>query len=184
MRPGDAGVSVSEESTGSLAAALERERVMSDISRQVRTRVDVKAVLDNAVVQAGRALDALRAFVRIDDGGEDGTFEAYWSAPGAPRLAQPAHRLATANLAARELRTIAIADARVAPEYDDLSLGGRESLLGSGTLSALATPILVSNRLVGVLGFHRDEVGEWSESEIELAEGVAREAGLAIHMAR
>jgi PAS domain S-box-containing protein len=172
-----------EAGGASVEAVLERERVMSDISRQVRAHVDVHAVLDTAVSQAGRALGALRAWIRVDDG-ESPVLEAEWVRPGGQSFRHVAHRLATANLASRDRRTIVIEDVRTAPEYDDPSLGGREPLLAAGTLSALAAPIIVSDRLIGVLGFHRSEAGPWLQAEVELAEGIAREAGFALQMAR
>jgi PAS domain S-box-containing protein len=53
-----------------------------------------------------------------------------------------------------------------------------------GTRAVLATPILVFDEMIGVFGLHRGEPTEWTESEIALAEAVAREVGLAIHTAR
>src|SRR4029453_12697315 len=92
-----------------------------------------------------------------------------------------AERLAVSNLAAREGKTISIEDVLTAPELDDSSLGGRDTLVDLGTRSVLATPILVFERMIGVFGLHRPEPGPWSAGEIALAEAMAREVGLAIH---
>jgi PAS domain S-box-containing protein len=47
----------------------------------------------------------------------------------------------------------------------------------------LATPIVVFDRMIGVLGLHRGQKGRWSTGDISLAEAVAREIGLAIRTA-
>lgn len=166
-----------------LDTALEREHVLTAISQQVRSRVDVDAALDDTVELVGRALGALRAFIRID-GDEPASIMVEWTSPGAPPVAALAERLAGTNLAARLGHTITLADIRQAPELDDPSLGGRETLLAAGVLAVLATPIVVRDAIVGVLTFHRSEAGVWSQGDIDLAEGVAREAAVAIHMAR
>ena len=60
---------------------------------------------------------------------------------------------------------------------------GQETLLELGTRSALATPIVVFDRMIGVLGLHRGEPWAWTGEEVALAEAVAREIGLAVHTA-
>ncbi len=88
------------------------------------------------------------------------------------------------NLAARERRTVAVADVLDAPELQDEVLGGVQTLIDLGTRSVLATPIVVFDRMIGVLGLHRPEPGPWSAGDVSLAEAVAREIGLALHTAR
>jgi PAS domain S-box-containing protein len=48
----------------------------------------------------------------------------------------------------------------------------------------LAVPIVIFGELTGVLALHRAEVRGWTPEEISLTEAVAREIGLAIHVAR
>ena len=48
----------------------------------------------------------------------------------------------------------------------------------------LATPILVFDQMIGVLGFHRSEPGDWSEADVLVVEAVARELGVAMHAAQ
>ena len=47
----------------------------------------------------------------------------------------------------------------------------------------LATPVIVFDRMIGVLGLHRQDAGQWSPADVLLAEAVAREIGLALHTA-
>jgi GAF domain-containing protein len=74
-----------------------------------------------------------------------------------------------------------VADTVTAPELDDPSLGGRDTLVALRTRAVIATPILVFDRIIGVFGLHRAEPSAWSVHEISLAEAVAREIGLAVH---
>ncbi len=167
-----------------LGAALERERLVAEISRRVRSELDLDAVLKVAVTEVGKALDLSRAFIRLGESGEDAPVRAEWDAPGVAAIGNVAGRLPVSNFAARERRTVAIGDVTTAPELDDPSLGGRDTLLELGTRAAFATPILVFDRMIGTFGLHRAEEGAWSPHEVSLAEAVAREIGLAVHTAR
>jgi PAS domain S-box-containing protein len=175
------GAASSQEALG---AALERERLIAEISRRVRSELDLDAVLSVAVTEVGKKLELSRAFIRLGEPGEEAPIKAEWNAPGFEEIGSTSPRLPVSNLAARERRTVAVGDAVTASELDDPSLGGRETLLELGTLAVVATPILVFDRMIGVLGLHRSEAGNWSPQEVSLAEAVAREIGLAVHTAR
>jgi two-component system phosphate regulon sensor histidine kinase PhoR len=182
---GEAGLALERaRSDAALAEALERERLVASIGRQVRSELDVDAVLRIAITEIGAALEVARCFIRLGAPGEPMPIRAEWLAPGVETIGRASDRLAVSNLAARELRTVAIADVATARELDDPSLGRRESLLGLGTRAALATPIVVFDRLIGVFGLHRNETWDWSVGEIALAEAVAREVGVAVHAAQ
>jgi two-component system, NtrC family, sensor histidine kinase KinB len=167
-----------------LEDALERERLVAEIGRKVRSEVDLDAVLRVAVEETGRAVGVGRCFIRLGELGEPMPILAEWDAPGLEPLGGTAPRLPVLNLAARERRTAAIGDVAVAEELRDPSLGSVDALLELGTRAVLATPIVVFDRMIGVFALHRSEVGEWAPAEVLLAEAVAREIGLAIHSAR
>jgi PAS domain S-box-containing protein len=92
--------------------------------------------------------------------------------------------LPVSNLAARERRTVAVPDVLDAPELADPALGSVESLTRLGTKAVLATPVIVFERIIGVLAVHRPEPGPWSPGDVALVEAVARELGLALDTAR
>jgi PAS domain S-box-containing protein len=167
-----------------LRAALDRERLVAGIARKVRSELDLDAVLTVAIEETAKAVGVSRCFIRLGEPGEPMPIQAEWSAPGVNPIGDIAERLPVSNLAARERRTIAVEDVATAPELDDPTLGGRSILLDKGTHAALATPILVFDRTIGVFGLHRPEPTRWTAGEISLAEAVAREVGLAIHAAR
>jgi PAS domain S-box-containing protein len=167
-----------------LAGALERERLVAEIGRKVRSEVDLDAVLRVAVEEIGRAIGGARCFIRLGEAGEPMPILAEWDAPGVAPIENLGPQLPVSNLAARERRTAAIGDIVNAPELEDRTLGDPQVLLDIGTRAVLATPIVVFNHMIGVFGLHRPGPTQWSASEISLAEAAAREVGLAIHSAR
>ena len=82
----------------------------------------------------------------------------------------------------RRRETVAIGNVAEAPELDDPTLGGREGLLAFGSQAVLAVPIVVFDELIGAMSLHRREPWAWSRDELALAEAVAREIGLALHI--
>jgi PAS domain S-box-containing protein len=167
-----------------LAEALERERLIASIGRKVRSELDLDAVLRVAVKETGVAVGADRCFLRLGDLPGSMPIAAEWHAEGFVPIDAVADRLPGSNLAARERRTVAVGDIREEPELEDPELGGIQTLLDLDTLAVLATPILVFDQMIGVLGLHRSEPGDWSEADILVAEAVARELGVAMHAAQ
>ncbi len=167
-----------------VAQALERERLVGNISRRIRSELDLDAALRAAVTEAGRALGVARCFIRLERRGDRMSIGAEWHEEGLPAIGEETERLAGTNLAIRERQTITISDIASAPELDDPSLGGRETLLRLGARAVLSTPMIVFDEVIGAFTLHRAEVWPWSEVETELAEAVAQEAGLAIHLVR
>jgi PAS domain S-box-containing protein len=172
-------------SSTALADALERERLISAISRKVRSEVDVQALADVAVAETGRALSACRCLIRLGGADELQTIPAQWQAEELePVGSELAPLLPVANLAARERRAVAVADVASEPELDDASLGDRAALLALHTRAVLAVPVIVFDRLIGVLEIHCPDGRRWTRAEISVGEAVAHELGLALHTAQ
>jgi two-component system phosphate regulon sensor histidine kinase PhoR len=167
-----------------LASALARERLIAEISRKVRSELDLDAVLAVAVEEVGRAGGVTRVFVRLGEPGEESPIVAEWDSPGFGPIGAAAPRLPVTNLAIREQRTVAIGDMMAAPELDDPSLGGRATLVDLGVRAVLAVPVQVFDRTIGVFSLQRAEPTTWTEGDVSLAEAVARELGLAVHTAQ
>ncbi|MFN2469105.1 MAG: GAF domain-containing protein [Gaiellaceae bacterium] len=165
--------------SAALAEALERERLLADVARRVRSELDVDSVLQAAVARTGRALEATRCFIRLGEDGGALSIAAEWAEAGRDPLGPAAEGLPDSSLAARERRTVAVGDLEADPRLEE-----RSSLLELGTRALLATPIVVFERMSGVLALHRAEAGEWSSGEVALAEAVSHEIGLAVHTAR
>ena len=182
---GEAAIALDRtRSVAALDEALARERLVADISRRVRSVHDLDTVTRVAVRETGRALGASRCFIRLGEPGERLPMRAEWFAEGLSPIGEEAvERLPASNLAARDRRTVAIGDARTAPELQDPLLGGREILEELGSRAVMSTPVVVFDRMIGVLGLHRTEPRAWSQSDVAVAEAVAHEIGLAVHAA-
>jgi two-component system, OmpR family, phosphate regulon sensor histidine kinase PhoR len=182
---GEAAIALDRtRSASALDQALARERLVGKISRRVRSVHDLDAVTRVAVTETGRAIGASRCFIRVADDSGVLQVRAEWCTEGLAPIGDRAGRLPVSNLAARERRTVALADVLEAPELLDSSLGSVETLTELGSRSVLATPIVVFDRMIGVLAIHRPEPGSWSSGDVALAEAVAREIGLALHTAQ
>ena len=179
---GEAAIALDRmRSAVALDEALARERLVATISRRVRSTRDLDELTSVAVTETGRALGASRCFLRLGEPGEVLPMRAEWWAEGLEPIGDDAERLPVSNLAAREQRTVAVADVHAAPELEDL--GAHNTLERLGSRAALATPVVAFDRMLGVLGLHRAEPLPWSEGDIALAESVAHEIALAIHVA-
>jgi PAS domain S-box-containing protein len=170
-------------STTALEEALERERFVARISARVRSELDVDELLRVAVQETGNALGVRRCFIRLGDREDAIPIAAQWHAEDLSPI-ETGRRLAGSNLAVRRREAVAIEDVEQAPELSDPSLGGRQGLLELGSQAILAMPIVVFDELIGVFTLHRSEPHRWTPEEVSLTETVAREIGLAIHVAR
>jgi PAS domain S-box-containing protein len=180
----EAGLALSRaQSASALAGALERERLITRISHEVRSRRDLDELLQVAVELTAKAARVDRCFIRLGGPGEAAPILAEWGVEGVEQLGD-ASRLPVSNLCVREARTVAIRDLRDAPELKDPSLGDVRELTDRNVLAVLATPIVAYERVIGVLGFHRAEPTDWTPAEISLAKAVAHEAAIAIDTSR
>jgi PAS domain S-box-containing protein len=167
-------------SAAALGEALERERFVAEISRKVRSELDVDALLRVAVEETGRALGAGRCFIRLGEPGTAMPVVAEWDAADLEPLGDVAPRLPVSNLAAGERRTVVVDDVRTAPEAEP----DREALISIGSYAVAASPLLVFDRLIGVLSIHHTSEHAWTRDERSLVEAVARELALELHTGR
>ena len=178
----EAGIALERtRSADALREALDRERLVAEISRKVRSELDVQGLMAVAVEETAGALGASRCFIRLDGPDESISLGGEWRDQRLESVAGEVARLPVANLAAEQLRTVAVGDGECSEELDE---DGRAVLASLGSRAALAVPIVVFERLIGVVAVHRREPGDWTQAEVSLAEAVAREVGLAVHTAR
>ena len=162
-----------------------RESIVAELAARIRSDPDLDAVLADAVAVVAESLRAERCFIRLGDPEGAMTMKAQTHRDGSQPIGDAnLTRLAVSNLAMRERRTIALADVATASELEDAALGGRHGLLELGSRAALATPIIVFDRLIGVLAVHRSVPGAWPGADVAFAEAVARELGLGLDTAR
>ena len=166
-----------EHSSAALERALERERLVASIARQVRAELDLRSVMTVAAQETWTALGATRGIVRLADAEGLDTVVTVWEDGGGALDEVPSSPVAV--LAADERRTVALADLAAS----DLAPAAGP-LLATGVRAALATPVVVAGAVFAVLEAHRTNAGQWSREDIELAEAVAREIALAAQTAR
>ena len=180
----EAGLALARaQSAAALADALERERLITRISHEVRSRRDLDELLQVAVELTAKAARVDRCYIRLGALDEAALILVEWAAESVEALGDPS-RLPVSNLCVREARTVAIRDVREAPELSDAQLGDIREHTDRNVFAVLATPIVVSERVIGVLGFHRAQPTDWTPAEISLAQAVAREAAIAIDTSR
>jgi PAS domain S-box-containing protein len=164
-------------STIALAEALERERLVMSIARRLHSELDLDDALQAAVEDAGRALGAMRCFVRLRHSG-DRLVAAQWTADGAAPVRDAAAELTVSALAEREGRTVAFAD------IEQSGLTGLDPLRSLGARSVASTPLRADETLLGVLSVHRRESVRWTQGDLALLEAVAVEVALALRLGR
>lgn len=170
--------------SAALERALERERLVSEISRRARSEADVDRLMEISLAETGTALRADRCFLRLGEPTSAVPLRAEWRREGMepiPATATPF--LSVSNLALRELRTVAVADVEEAEELIDESLGGRAALRGIGSRAVLATPIILFGSAIGGLAAHTTAVRRWSEDDVKFIEAIAREYAIALNTA-
>jgi signal transduction histidine kinase len=163
----------------------DRESVIAQLAARIRTDSNLDAVLEHAVTVVAEELRAERCFVRLGEPDGAMTVKAQWHDDGLEPIGDLSlARLAVSNLAMRDRSTVALSDVATAPELEDAAHGGRQGLLELGSRSVLATPIIVFDRLIGVLAVHRHVPGAWPAADVAFLQAVARELGLGLDTAR
>src|SRR5438445_12885718 len=90
--------------------------MVASIGRRLRMELDLDSALAAAVEEVGLALEAARCFVRLGDAAGELPVVASWVREGVAPLGDDTEHLPVSNLAAREDRTVSVADIQNAPE--------------------------------------------------------------------
>ena len=148
----EAGLALARvRASAALEEALERERLIGHISREVRSLRDLDELLRVAVEETAKAIRVDRCFIRLGEPGEEMPIVAEWVAAGMAPIGDFT-RLPVVNLAAREQRTVVVGDVLDAPEVSDTTLGYVRELVDRGSRGVLAAPIVSFGGVIGVLG--------------------------------
>lgn len=165
-----------------------RNELLQQVSSNVRRSLDVGQVLSATVEQLGRAARVERCFIRLasDEPGHGlGPIVFEWRDPGAESLSEDPQRHPVGSLAAVTRMTQWSNDIANDPKLEGPGIeGSAQDLLDMGVRSALSSPLEWGDHLLGVVSFHSTSPRAWSDEDIELIEGAAREVSVAIHHAQ
>lgn len=163
------------------------ERVRRELSEVVHASLDLDRVVERAVEVVGAALDVDRVHIRLRER-DQGRLAAEWRRsddtaslfPIAP--ADELYSLIQLIGVTDDLDAVVIVDAADAKR---LSVEQREAFAEVHVRAALTFPIVVGARVAGVLvASEQNAAREWSEGEVTLVGGFAREIGRALDHVR
>ncbi|MGH2755608.1 MAG: ATP-binding protein [Actinomycetota bacterium] len=167
----------------------ERSALLGKLASDIRSSLEPDRVLITTVEQLGRAADVRRCYIRLvaSTGPELlGPIETQWSAPGVSLLGdQPEGATPVSSLAAATRATHwsddTLADERLS---DPFLSADPTALIDPDGRAAISTPLRWGDELFGVVTFHDRLPRHWTDSDIQLIEGAAREVSAALHHAR
>ncbi|MDQ3984937.1 MAG: GAF domain-containing protein [Actinomycetota bacterium] len=167
----------------------ERSGLLREIASRVRRSLDTDQVLAATVEELGRAAGVDRCFIRLvtEEGGHTlGPLTYEWNASGsAPMGHDPQRQYPVGSLAAVTRRTQWSNDVTADERLDRPDLQGTVTdLLEAGIHSVVSSPLEWGDELLGVVSFHNKQPRVWTDVDIELIEGAAREVAVALHHAR
>ncbi len=159
------------------------QRVRRELSEVVHASLDLDRVVQRAVEVVGGALEVDRVHIRLKDA-DVGRLAAEWcrsdnvnslmSVSPTDELYPLIHLIGVTD----DRNAVVINDARDEARY---GIDQRRAFGEIGVRAALKYPIVVGSRVAGVLvASEQLRVRSWSESEVTLMEGFAREIGRAL----
>ncbi|MFW5695475.1 MAG: diguanylate cyclase [Alkalispirochaeta sp.] len=159
----------------------ERLRAVSEIAQEITSSLDLEEILDKIYDHVNRVLDAQVFSIGVYDE-DEGTLEA--------RLViENGHRLEPYHVSLEEGKTFSgwVVHHREAIIIEDLNAQYRDYLDSfpahadtDGNYSALYLPLLVKNRLVGVLSIQTHRVHAYSDLDIRIVRTLAAFLAIAI----
>jgi PAS domain S-box-containing protein len=173
-------------------AALRRRvseaRSMLEVSWAVNGALDLDAVLNLIVERACLLLGTSRSGLAVVAPEESGFLLEFVAVRGlSTQFAQrvrPLHwRDGTTAAAVHERRPVSTPDILNDPTFE-LTPSIRQGIEAEGYRAALSVPLLANDQVLGALVVYRDEVGPFSEEEVDVLQMFAAQAAIALANAR
>jgi two-component system phosphate regulon sensor histidine kinase PhoR len=162
---------------------MKDQRVRRELSEVVHASLDLDHVVQRAVEAVGAALDVDRVHIRLLER-DDGRLAAEWRRTDSVASLSP---IAPTNELSPLIHLIGVSDDRNAVVIDDardiarFGAGQREAFEQLRVRAAVKFPLLVGAGVAGVLvASDQHSSHHWSDSEVTLMEGFAREIGRAL----
>jgi PAS domain S-box-containing protein len=169
-------------------AARRREaEALTELGGAIASSLDLEKILSLVVDRACALLGTQRSAVALVKADRPNTAVLFVASRGMSRAFQamrPLHpRDGTTPTAIAERRPVWSADLLNDPAFD-LTPSTRAAVEAEGYRAVLSVPLLVGDRVLGALVTYRDDVGPFSDRQVELMQAFAHQAALALENSR
>ena len=170
------------------AARRHEAEALAELGSAITSSLDLQKILSFVVDRACALLGTQRSAVALLNAGEPGSPFGFQASRGMsrgfPAGMRPRHpRDGTTPAAIAQRRPVWSADLLNDPDFD-LAPATRAAVEAEGYRAVLSTPLLVADRVLGALVTYRDDVGPFSQRQVELLQAFATQAALALENAR
>lgn len=164
-----------------LGSRSQRIGAVSEVSRNIASSPYLDEILQLLVNITAQQFNYAVCTVRLLDEGREELVLRATQAPAKAYQRKPAIKLgeSIAGKALSESRTIIVPDVQLDPEYI-----GHDLAKEQGLRSMACVPLMVQNRLIGVLSCYSSEVRTFTDDEIKALETVAKQAAFSIEHAK
>ena len=169
-------------------AARRREaEALTELGGAIASSLELEKILSLVVDRACALLGTQRSAVALVSGDRPDTAMLFVASRGMSRAFQamrPLHpRDGTTPTAIAERRPVWSADLLNDPAFN-LTPSTRAAVEAEGYRAVLSVPLLVGDRVLGALVTYRDDVGPFSDRQVELMQAFAHQAALALENSR
>jgi len=169
-------------------AARRREaEALTELGGAIASSLELQKILSLVVDRACALLGTQRSAVALLNTDRPVTATLFVASRGMSRAfptMRPLHpRDGTTPTAIAERRPVWSADLLNDPAFD-LTPSTRAAVEAEGYRAVLSVPLLVGDRVLGALVTYRDDVGPFSERQVELMQAFAHQAALALENSR
>src|SRR5207247_2008875 len=170
-----------------LRRRVAESRAMVEVARSITSSLDAQGVLDRIVDEACRLLAARRVSLAVLEATDPMPVIRFAAARGlssafSERL-RPLHwRDGTTPIAIHERRPVWTADILNDPSLE-LTAPTRAVVEAEGYRSVLSVPLLAGQRPLGALVLYRDQVGPFSQEDVDVMQVFAAQAAIALENA-
>ena len=169
-------------------AARRREaEALTELGGAIASSLELEKILSMVVDRACALLGTQRSAVALVNGNPPVTATLFVASRGMSRAfpaMRPLHpRDGTTPTAIAERRPVWSADLLNDPAFD-LTPTTRAAVESEGYRAVLSVPLLLGDRVLGALVTYRDDVGPFSNRQVELMQAFAHQAALALENSR
>ncbi|HKD00221.1 MAG TPA: GAF domain-containing protein, partial [Methylomirabilota bacterium] len=169
------------------AARRQEAEALTELGGAIASSLELEKILSLVVDRACALLGTQRSAVALANAERPGIATHFVASRGMSRAfpaLRPLHpRDGTTPTAIAERRPVWSADLLNDPAFE-LTPSTRAAVEAEGYRAVLSVPLLVGERVLGALVTYRDDIGPFSESQVELMQAFAHQAALALENSR